>query len=608
MDIKNITAALMLRKTKEAPKQLVTKWGEKLIGSGDTPLTEYPRPHMKRQSYINLNGWWRYAFTQSRVRPLEYEGSILVPFSPESYLSTVGKMLMPGACLWYIRELMVDHLEEYREAGKRCFLHFGAVDQMARVYINQHFVGEHMGGYLPFSFEITDALIQGKNEICVMVRDDTDTSYHARGKQKMEPSGMFYTAQSGIWQTVWMEWVPAVFMEGLKIIPDFDKKTVRLQWKISGSQIKEDIKLTVSTKNGLVLEARTNRRYVELPIPEDKFHPWSPENPFLYRVVLQCGQDQVQSYFAMRKVEIRRGKAGTPSVWVNDAPYFMNGVLDQGYWPESLMTPPSDDALISDIVRMKKMGFNTIRKHCKIESARWYYHCDRIGMLVWQDMVNGGGAYHSGLVTYLPTVLRAAGASVRDTLYDVTSRSDPEGRREWIQECRETVRALSHFPCIVMWVLFNEGWGQFDSRRIYQMVKKWDKSRLIDHASGWFDQGIGDFKSEHNYFHPYEMKRERRPYILSEYGGYSMRIKEHSYSRNIYGYRQISEQKEFKREVAKLHQTIQRLKDEGMSGAIYTQLSDIEEEMNGILTYDRKINKWEECGLDSKYRDNGNGG
>lgn len=591
MDIKSALATLQIGKKKEIPHQMFTRWGEELIGSQEQVLAKYPRPQLVRRNYTVLNGWWNYAFTDSMLRPVEYEGEILVPFSPESALSGVGKVLMPGACLWYVRSLLLEEIPE----KKRLILHFGAVDQTARVYVNHSLAGEHTGGYLPFSIDITDYLTEGENELCVMVRDTTDTSWHSRGKQKLTPGGMFYSPQSGIWQTVWMEWVPEIYLEYLNYIPLYEEETIRIQLKYAAGIKKLGIKKRILIKEGrkVIAEVETQQNTVDVKLPEMK--SWSPEHPFLYQVEILAGEDRVESYFAMRKIAVKKEKQGIRRIFLNNKPYFMNGVLDQGYYPDGLMTAPSDEAMIYDIKSMKELGFNMLRKHCKIEPARWYYHCDRLGMLVWQDMVNGGEAYKMELLCYIPNGFTYLGGKINDHNYSITSRNNKDGRRQWLKECRETVRMLRSYPCIVAWIPFNEGWGQFDSLKVCDMVRKLDSTRLIDAASGWFDQGGGDIKSDHNYFRPLQVKTGKRAYAISEYGGYICHIDGHSYVKQSFGYHTYPSPNALRIAVARLQKEIKELERQGLSAAVYTQLSDIEEEVNGILTYDRRINKWRDC-------------
>lgn len=548
---------------------------------------EYPRPSLVRSSYLNLNGLWQYAVTKDEAVPLEYEGKILVPFSPECVLSGVQHKVKPDEILWYMRTLSIVK----PQPGKRLLLHFGAADQYAEVYLNRVLTGSHAGGYLPFTLDITDFVFSGDNELLVKVKDVTDTSWHSRGKQSLHPGGMFYTAQSGLWQTVWAEIVPDNYVEGLFFLPDYDNAALHLKvvtaqpagftGTISGQGI------TPFSVSGMTNEELT----VDLP----GFHPWSPEDPFLYDIKLQTKQDLVSSYFAMRKCDIQTDSQGCPRFFLNNRPYFQAGVLDQGYWPEGLYTAPTDEALIADITSMKKLGFNMLRKHVKIEPERFYYHCDRLGMLVWQDMVNGGTSYKSWFVTYLATIMSRFRISCPDheKRWKLLSRTEPESRQEFLQETEETIAFLYNHPCIVTWVPFNEGWGQFDSCQTAAHLKELDPTRLVDHASGWFDQGGGDILSLHHYFFSLKFKPEKqRAAALTEFGGYSHSVPEHSACQREYGYKKFNATGPLTYGYADLiEKTVLPAVKKGISATVYTQLSDIEEETNGIYTYDRKVCK-----------------
>lgn len=591
---------------------LSTIFGERLDKSNI--LSEYPRPQMVRRSCISLNGTWDYAITKDGQAPARYEGRILVPFSPEAALSGVGRQLGPDEYLWYRRTLPVD--EAAFHAGKRLLLHFGAVDYLCTLFVNGQIVHTHRGGYLPFEADITPFLLPEDNELVLMVQDFTETKSQARGKQTLKRGGIFYTAQSGIWQSVWMEWVPSSYIQKLAVRADYDTRKVTLELSVC-SHRKEEFpaaltacvlfdgralacgELTFSAKKGAFpaqsSEApHTLHASLELSIPEEDFHPWSPESPSLYDLTVSLGSDQVTSYFALRCFSIEK-QDGIPRFCLNHKPYFLMGVLDQGYWPDGLYTAPSDQALIYDITAMKELGFNMLRKHIKVESARWYYHCDRLGMIVCQDMVNGGSAYHMPVISYLPTLCPRLSAHLKDSHYAALSRKDKAARIWWEKECLETVDALSHFPCIAIWVPFNEGWGQFDTCRITELIRNRDKTRLIDSASGWFDQNCGDFVSVHNYFRPLAVtvkKWENRAFFLSEYGGFACHIRDHSSVERIFGYKRFDTLGQFRKAY---HDLIQKsllpLRKQGLSGAVFTQLSDVEEEVNGILTYDRKVNK-----------------
>lgn len=586
-----VTAAFGQRPETAQKWKLSTKWGEML--NPDHVLTEYPRPQFRRENWICLNGLWKYAFTKKPVRPERPEGNILVPFSPESRASGVERRLEPGHYLWYFRSVELKEIPEH----KRLILHMGAVDQRCTVWWNGNAVGRHQNGYLAFSFDVTDYLRTGKNTITVRVQDDSDTSCYSCGKQTLNPKGMFYTAQSGIWQTVWMEWVPENRIEALKITPLFDERSVRLEITLTRPE-RMEIRLfwegdTFSHYvNKRDFDEKTGQYVRDFPLPG--FRAWSPEDPFLYDLELLTEDDVVRSYFAMRKFSVGVDEQKHPRLMLNNEPYFFNGVLDQGYWPESLYTAPDDQAMIFDIQKMKELGFNMIRKHIKIEPMRWYYHCDRLGMVVWQDMVNGGSKPNLFFVCYLPTIAPFLTNKISDKHYKLFARSSRTGRKLWEQECMEQIRQLYNCPCIGMWVPFNEGWGQFDARRISEKIRRVDPTRQIDHASGWFDQGGGDVRSEHNYFRKLRVKKDRRPFVLSEYGGYTYAVKEHIYSNGSYGYKTYRSRQAFSDAFWELQKKIRGLEKKGLSGAVYTQVSDIEEEINGIYTYDRKICKIQE--------------
>lgn len=576
MNIKDALSTFQFGKKEVSRNSLLTPWGEKL--DPDHVLTEYPRPQMRRSSFTILNGYWEYAITESPRPPQVFDGKILVPFSPETTLSGVGRQLMPEEYLWYRRKIRIDAVPE----SKRLFLNFGAVDEEAAVFLNGIMVKEHSGGYLSFSAELTDAVKEGVNILSIRVRDSSDTSWKNRGKQKLAPGGMFYTAQSGIWQTVWLEWTPVDFIRELKITPLLDSGDVRIT-VFTSSFIPAEI-----TVCGISAKAVSGKPCL---IHIKELHPWSPEDPFLYPVVIKAGEDTVYSYFAMRKYSVAQDKKGISRLFLNNKPYFQNGVLDQGYWSDGLYTAPSDEALVNDILSMKALGFNMIRKHLKIESMRWYYHCDRLGMIVWQDMLNGGGRSLMTFLLYLPTALPFVTSQFSDRNYPLFSRTSAKGRRSWLLECRETIHQLYNCPCIGLWTAFNEGWGQFDALKVTAKIKSWDSTRPVDHASGWYDQGGGDVKSLHNYFRALKIKPEARPFCFSEYGGLSCHITGHSWSSQDFAYTKFKNPEELKKAFFSLREKILKLKDEGLAAAVYTQVSDVEEEINGILTFDRKINK-----------------
>ncbi|MDF2543219.1 MAG: hypothetical protein K0S47_2937 [Herbinix sp.] len=568
--------------------QLTTTWGEQI--DPDHVLEEYPRPQLKREQYTNLNGFWNYCITKDDRIPDQFTDQILVPFSPECILSGVNRQLKPDEFLWYERSLTNDQKPE----GKRCILHFGAVDQYCEVYLNKKLITKHMGGYLPIDADITKALKEGENQLIVKVKDVSDTSYHSKGKQKLKRGGMFYTAQSGIWQTVWMEWVPEYYIEALKITPQVNNSAVQVEVIMNRPVVgpESEIIYHIDVMDQGYLKQSLVSRNPNNIITLTEFTYWSPENPYIYDLIITVGDDRVESYFAMRCFEVKKDKEGFLRIYLNHEPYFQNGLLDQGYWPEGLYTAPSDEALIFDIQKAKELGYNMLRKHIKIEPLRWYYHCDRLGMIVWQDMVNGGGNYNMLFVGYLPTLFPKAADWIKDKHYRMFSRKSKEGREEWTKECKATVEHLYNCPCIAVWVPFNEGWGQFDAQKAVELIHHVDKTRLIDHASGWFDQQGGDFKSIHNYFHILKITPDKRAIVLSEYGGYACYVADHSYSYAIYGYRIYLTTQALDEAYQKLfREEIPKLWEKGLSAAVFTQLSDVEDEVNGLFTYDRKVCK-----------------
>ena len=563
------------------------------------PLPEYPRPAMRRDSYENLNGLWKYAITQTAEYPAAWDGSILVPYSPETKASGVGRTLQPGQWLHYHCSFAPPPGE-----GGRVLLHFGAVDDACAVQVNGHLVGGHRGGYWPFTLDVTAQLNDtGRNSLWVAVQDPTDSGTQARGKQTLKPGGMFYPAQSGIWQTVWMERVPENYIQSLTVTPDYDARTVTVKahtsmpggavnlWAVvraGGVTIAEDWGSDEADRDG----------EVTLNIPEEHFFPWSPDTPFLYDLTVgttQGGEEQfdtVHSYFALRKWSCEPDARGVLRFCLNGKPILLNGLLDQGYWPQGLYTPPSDAAVERELSEVKALGFNLLRKHAKIEPQRWYYHCDRLGMIVWQDMVNGGGKYKHWFVTYAATLMSWWKIRMRDIYSGLLARKEKEGRLEFVKEMKETVHRLKGHPSIAAWVIFNEGWGQFQTEDMTAILRKEDPDRLIDQASGWFDQGGGDFCSLHNYFFKLKIHPEKeRASVLSEFGGYSYRIEGHSACGKLYGYGICRGKKALNRRYRKRMEQVKNLIDEGLCASVYTQWSDIEEEVNGVYTYDRKIRK-----------------
>lgn len=549
---------------------MLTEYGEKLDKT--CPLSEYPRPQFVRNSFINLNGKWACEFTRSDEIPQNFSREIIVPFSPETPLSGVGRMLMPDEYLHYKKEF--DIAPDFNKG--RVFIHFGAVDQIATVYLNGVKIGTHSGGYTPFSFEITDCIKEKGNVLNVVVRDFSDTAEYSRGKQKIKRGGIWYSPQSGIWQTVWLESTPETYLKKVKITPDFDREEVRFDFCGQDG-------VQTSVYDGDNLIAETTESVVKLP----DFKAWSPENPFLYKVVFTCGKDRVKSYFGMRKFSVGTDKNGIKRLFLNNKPYFHNGLLDQGYYPDGYLTPPSNSALENDVKTVKSMGFNMLRKHIKIEPLLWYHYCDVNGIIVWQDMVNGGGKY--GLeVSVLPFV----GVNLDDTNYKTFKRTDKKQRESYYNELSEMLDTLYNCPCIAVWVPFNEGWGQFDSAKAYDFIKSVDSTRIIDSTSGWHDRGTTDVISKHIYFTPIKVKAGDKPYVLSEYGGYSHRVVGHTFGSKMFGYKIYKTEKSMTAAYERLfNNVIIPQIDTGLSAAVYTQLTDVEDELNGLVTYDRKIVK-----------------
>ncbi|MCH5152765.1 MAG: glycoside hydrolase family 2 [Clostridiales bacterium] len=558
---------------------LKTVWGESL---SDKPLQEYPRPQFERKSYVNLNGYWDYAITKSDAIPANFDGKILVPFSPESILSGVNRQLKPNEYLYY-RTIFTLPKGFTRDI---VLLNFGAVDQVCDVYVNGVHIGHHEGGYNSFSMDITFALAEVDNELLVRVRDFTDTSYHTCGKQSTRRGGMWYTPQSGIWQTVWLESVPAQYISGMRITPDFDKAQVTIE-----ADCNFDEPITVKVFDGDKEIAQNDGvGTVTIAFPNGKFKPWTPENPHLYNLKVISRRDWVESYFGMRKFGCE--KVGNYyRLMLNNKPYFHNGLLDQGYYSDGLYTAPSDEALIFDITTAKELGFNMLRKHIKVEPARWYYHCDRLGMLVWQDMPSGGTRQNKMATLYLPFI---GMNKLSDTNYRRNSRASEKSRNQYVEEYAEMINQLYNCVSIAMWVPFNEGWGQFDANKIAALTKDLDNTRTVDHASGWHDQGGGDIKSLHVYFKKVKLPKEKRRAIcLTEFGGYSFKDDSHSFNpESTYSYKKFATLHEFNRGIKELYErdVIAHI-SKGLSATVYTQLTDVEDEVNGLLTYDRKVLK-----------------
>lgn len=549
---------------------LKTRWTDSVDLS--QPLNEYPRPQFVRDSYFSLNGKWQYKITKSPAIPDDYDGEIVVPFSPESELSGVNKTVGPNDYLIYKKSFVLP--SDFNKG--RVYINFGAVDQIATVYINGKCVGTHKGGYTPFRFELSEYINESENDLVVLVKDFSDTKFYSRGKQKINRGGIWYTAQSGIWQSVWLESTPTEHLDSVRITPDYDNELVRFEF--FGT---DDVETLIYDGDELI--ADTTEHTVKIP----DFKPWSPENPFLYKVVFKACGEKIKSYFGMRKFSVGTDGMGIKRLLLNNKPYFHNGLLDQGYYPDTMLTPPCNEAMENDIKFVKNAGFNMLRKHIKIEPLLWYHYCDVNGIIVWQDMVNGGGSY--GLeVSAIPFV----NITLDDTKYKTFAREDKEGRDLYYQELDEMISHLYNCPCIAVWVPFNEGWGQFDSRLAYEKIKALDSTRIVDTTSGWHDLGHSDVISKHIYFTPIKVKAGDRPYVLSEFGGFSMRIKGHTFNEKMFGYKIYNSKNSLTKAYERLFNNviIPQIKD-GLSATVYTQLTDVEDELNGLLTYDRELQK-----------------
>lgn len=563
---------------------LLTRWGRDL--DAENVLCEHPRPQLVREGWRVLNGWWECAFTaKDAPRPVDWAQRILVPFSPEAPLSGVDRTLGMGEALWYRRTI------EAAPAGERVLLHFGAVDRHATVWVDDIEVGRHDDGYLPFSFEITAALAgPGPHELVVRVTDPTDTEPGARGKQSSTPGGIWYTPQSGIWQSVWTETVPRRYVERLHLEPELGRGAVRVTVRAADGP---PARVRVLAEGHLVADAEVAvGQATELTLAEVR--PWSPADPFLYDVEVDLGDDRVRSYFGLRSLGLATGRDGMRRLTLNGTPVLHAGLLDQGYWPDGLLTPPSDAAMIHDIQTARDLGFTMLRKHIKLEPARWYHHCDRLGMLVWQDMVNGGGKYYPSLIT-VPAILPWWHLDDRKHRRWF-ARDDAADREAFREATRRTVEALRNAPSVVLWVPQNEGWGQFDSLDIAREVRELDPSRPIDHVSGWHDQGGGDLASLHVYFRRFRMPSRRRvrgrAVALTEFGGYSLPIAGHRFSEREFGYKRFRDPVAFRAAIETLWcEELEPAARAGLAAFVYTQLTDVEDEVNGVISYDREVPK-----------------
>ena len=554
---------------------LISEWGEKL--DRKAPLQDYPRMQLQRDSYTNLNGIWEYQITDKNKHPKpDAWKQIVVPFALGSKLCGTDEQLQPGQALWYRKQFA------YKPSILHTWLNFEAVDQVCTIYMNGIEVGSHAGGYNPFSFDVS-SMIKYQNSLMLRCTDDCDLSGYAYGKQKYEHGGMWYTPSAGIWGTVWLEDLGEQAIHDIKITPDFDSSKVRLDF--AGNF--EQAQIIISAHGKVVHMGQTDSLHYEAQLED--VHPWTPADPFLYDLYIQTDDDVVKSYFGMRKFSSGHDAAGTLRFCLNNRPLFFSGLLDQGYTVDGLMTYPSDKAIVYELTKIKEMGFNMLRKHVKVECRRWYYHCDRMGILVMQDMPSGG-KYDYNYQTVFPTL----GWKAKDINNEKLGRTDPAEQKIYYEELDGMLDNLYNVTSLFAWCPFNEGWGQFDSAKVTEHILAYDSTRLIDSASGWYDQGAGDFKSIHDYFFPFRARpsKDGRILILSEFGGYSYLEKGHSEAKELYGYKKFNDKVEMDEAINRLYEkmilsNIRR----GLSGCIYTQVSDIEDECNGIFTADRKIIK-----------------
>ena len=554
-----------MKRTKGTFARLYTREGERL---STQPWNCYPRPQLRREDWLNLNGDWAFTVSADEEVPAVFERTIRVPFPPESLLSGIHEVFPEEKNRFYKTSFTLP--AGFRK--DRVLLHVGAADQVAAVWVNGVKVGEHTGGYQPFTLDITHVLGE-ENVLVIRVSDHLSRQILPYGKQCHRRGGMWYTPVSGIWQTVWLESVPEEYIRSLRI--DTGENFVEF------STEKLDGTIAIHTPEGPVeLPLKAGKARMELDHPR----LWSPEEPYLYHCTIHAGEDVVSTYFALRTIDVREAD-GIPRLCLNGKPYFFHGLLDQGYWSDGAFTPAAPESYEQDILAMKSLGFNTLRKHIKVEPEQFYYDCDRLGMIVFQDFVNNGD-YNFIRDTALPTVgLKARG--------DRNLHRDPKTRSAFLTHMEQTVQQMWNHPSVCYWTIFNEGWGQFDSTTLYRHLKALDSTRIVDSASGWFTGGESDVVSDHVYFKPFRPRKTKKPLVLSEFGGYAWKVPDHAFNPDHeYGYRHFEDQETFEKALVELYEKeIVPAIPKGLCGAIYTQLSDVEDETNGLVTYDRKVMK-----------------
>lgn len=579
--------------SEEQPK-LSTRWSKNIDPL--SVLSEYPRSQFIRNKWKSLNGFWDYKILSKDGQKIEnFDGQILVPFPLESPLSGVGQILKPKEILVYRHFFYIPN--EWIQDD--IYLHFGAVDWECSVEVNGNKVGSHKGGYTPFSFDITPYIKKDfNNELIVRVRDPTDKGLQERGKQVVRPWGIFYTPTSGIWQTVWIEPVPKVRIESVKLTPDIDKSQILMNFVLKGTMENDVMIIDIKGQNNhkLVL---TGRPKDSITISIDKPNLWSPDNPYLYDVKLSIERknqtfDEVSSYFGMRKISLGKDEKGITRMCLNNKPVFQYGPLDQGFWPDGIYTAPSDDALKYDLDMIKELSFNMVRKHVKVEPDRWYYYCDKMGLLVWQDMPNGGKTSPGAI----------EGIIFRGKFNLGIGRSKREVQQNYYNELTSMINSLYNHPSIIMWVPFNEGWGQFNTEKAVELIKSLDKSRLINNASGWTDRGIGDIHDIHKYPDPQIPElEENRAVACGEFGGLGYVVEGHVWNiKRKWGYRKFDTVDALKEKYADLMNKLRDLVDKGLSAAVYTQITDVEGEVNGLFSYDREVLKMDKAFLQELHR------
>ncbi len=540
-------------------------------GKSGIPLCEYPRPQFKRDSYFPLNGEWDYAVTSSRETPTEYDGKILVPYSPESKASGAARGPKADEFLHYRRFFT---LPDGFDIG-RVLLNVGACDQVCEIKLNGITVGSHEGGYLPFAVELTAALKSGENELTFVVTDDASSHIYGRGKQSYARGGIWYTATSGIWQSVWLESVPETYIRSVKLTPDCDSRTLKVS-------VDCDADALIEAFDGDKVIASGRGRDITLDVSVCK--PWSPSSPELYPIRITAGSDVVESYFGLRSFT-ETVSDGTHLFAVNGIPVFHNGLLDQGYWRDGIYTPPSARAMYDGIKAVVDLGFNMLRKHIKIEPALWYYYCDVLGVLVWQDMINGGGRYSKLRINLCPFV----NLHINDRNYRKMKRDDTASREWFMREAADTIKTLYNAVSVCLWTPFNEAWGQFDAVEVWKKLRAIDDTRLYDHASGWQDKGGGNIKSRHIYFRKVRLKRDKKRILaLTEFGGYSFTDE---LKKKTFGYKKFESREKYSAAVTRLYEKeiLPLIKKAGLSATVYTQLTDVEDEINGLFTPDGKL-------------------